>query len=149
MTFFVVRLSLIAGLILVIISSLPKTWGEGRTHGRVVVAIVPMVGSGTVDDPRRPLYAPKTKELGQPGSLDFRFVLSDDKRWAIVAFSTGRVSAESMAALDAVERSTEPGVKAFGRGRDKREDVETEARKLKKDFDLDDLLGSVDAKGGK
>lgn len=108
-----------------------------------------MVGAGTAEDPKRPLFAPKPKELGQADALDFQFVLSDDRRWAIVAFSAGRVSAESMAALDAVERSTEPGVKAFGRGKDKREDVETEARKLKKDFDLDDLLGSVDSKGGK
>ncbi len=144
-----VRSAVMASLILASSSGYWASWGQGKTHGRVVVAIVPLVGAGTAEDPRRPMYAPKPKEMGREGALDFQYVLSDDRRWAIAAFSAGRVTVEAMEALDAVERSREPGVRAFSRGKDKREDVETEARKLKKDFDLDELLGSVDQKGGK
>lgn len=108
-----------------------------------------MVGAGTAEDPKRPQFAPKPKEMGRGGALDFQFVLSDDRRWAIVAFSAAQVTQETMKALDAVERSTETGGKAFAVGKDRREDVEAEARKIKKDFNLDELLGSVETKAGK
>lgn len=54
-----------------------------------VIAIVPMTGSGTEADPRRPMFAPR------PGDMDpafattiagFNYVLSDDGKFALVQF---------------------------------------------------------------
>jgi hypothetical protein len=56
-----------------------------------VYAVVPMVGSGTSGDPRRPMLVPlpstsSSAASGRPGLLGFQMQPSDDGRFALVEF---------------------------------------------------------------
>ena len=57
-----------------------------NTHERVL-AVVPMVGSGTPDDPRRPMYAPVPGGApSREGIIAFTYQVSDDGKFALVEF---------------------------------------------------------------
>jgi hypothetical protein len=86
---------------------------------------VPVVGSGSWEDPKRPAFV---KESGVP----FRFQLSDDGKMAIVEV-TPRNLAE-MAKLESLAKN-EPRAKIFHPGRDKQSEVIAAFIALKKDFD--------------
>jgi hypothetical protein len=89
---------------------------------------VPVVGAGTYDDPKRPLFAPRTPE--PDGILAFSYEFSDDEQFAIVEFvSRSRAVLSKIAVDPRLSRS-------FDRQKDKRDDVEAELKKLKKGFDL-------------
>jgi hypothetical protein len=98
-------------------------------------AVVPLTGKGTFEDPIRPMYTPLPSALktapGAPraGILGFTHVLSDDGKHALVEF-IGRDRTAFKAIL------ADPSVTAFVKGRDKREDMEAEFKKHKKDFDF-------------
>jgi hypothetical protein len=99
-----------------------------------VMAIVPLTGKGTFDDPKRPMYAPTPAELHtaaatRTGILGFTHVMSDDGQFALVEFVARDRSAFQRILADS-------SVKTFLRGRDKREDMEAEFLKHKKDFDF-------------
>jgi hypothetical protein len=99
-----------------------------------VMAVVPMIGKGTFDDPKRPMYAPTPTEIHtaaatRTGILGFTHVMSDDGQFALVEFVARDRSAFRQILSD-------PSIKSFLRGRDKREDVEAEFLKHKKDFDF-------------
>jgi hypothetical protein len=99
-----------------------------------VMAVVPLVGAGTFADPKRPMYAPSPAELQtsmatRQGILGFTHVMSDDGQVALVEFV-----AKDRSAFQAI--LTDPSVKAFLKGRDKREDMEAEFLKHKKDFNF-------------
>lgn len=111
-------------------------FGPGRA-GEVAIAIVPMVGSGTYEDPRRPLIIPVQRLSGEE-SLDFRYVQSDDGRYAIVV-----LRAPSRALLDRALTSRGQPIKVFVRGKDSRAEVETEIRRYRRSFRLDDLGGEA------
>src|SRR5687768_16450605 len=55
-------------------------------HERVI-AIVPMIGTRTSADPRRPLFAPAPNEfrVGQ-GIIEYQWTPSDDGKYAVVEF---------------------------------------------------------------
>jgi hypothetical protein len=95
--------------------------------GERVLLIVPMTGVGSWAEPRRP-------SIPRDAGLAFHYVLSDDGNMAIVeATALNPVKSQQIeAALKQDSR-----VKVFRPSKDKRADVETEIRKLKKDFDLD------------
>ena len=100
-----------------------------------LICVVPMVGSGKADDPRRPKYAPWPPT--QPGIapvrnaiLAFSHQVSDDGTSALVEFIALDQSAFSAILSD-------KAIKAFHKGTDKKDDIEKELRKYKKDFDLD------------
>ena len=98
-----------------------------------VLAIVPVVGQGTAADPYRPKYAPLKSEIdlqGLTGVMAFTSVLSDDRKFALIELVT-----RNRAVLKAVLEDA--NVKAYLKGRDKREDAEAEFKKLKKDFSID------------
>jgi hypothetical protein len=100
-----------------------------------VLAIVPIVGKGTMNDPKRPMYVPPPSAVHSTsgtGILGFSFVESDDGKFALVEFV-----ARDRAALRDILADT--AVKAFLKDRDKRADIETEFKKYKKDFDFDKL----------
>ncbi len=100
-----------------------------NTHERLL-CIVPMVGSGTYEDPRRPLYAPlPRRSSGQDGILAYAFEVSDDGRFALVEFVARDRSAFAGIAGDT-------SVRTFVRGRDKRDVIETEFKRHKKNFDF-------------
>ena len=97
-----------------------------------VLAVVPLVGSGTLSDPIRPMYAPAPSELvpgSRTGILAYTHVLSDDGKVALVEY----VAADHAAFKEIL---SDPTIKAFLKGRDKREDALAEFLKHKKNFDF-------------
>jgi hypothetical protein len=100
-----------------------------------VLCVVPMVGAGTPEDPRRPAYAPGPPASGTVPSLDgilaFAYQISDDGKLALVEF----VALNPAAFQDLLDDSR-PEVKVFRKGKDKREDIEKEFKKHKKDVNL-------------
>ena len=135
---FTLYLRTILILALLILLSAPLAQSQPRVDAgsmyERVVAVVPMIGSGTFADPKRPKYAPSPAELQQAtatrqGILGFTHVLSDDGNFALVEFvARNRMAFQQILA--------DPSIKSFLRGRDKREDVEAEFFKLKKNFDF-------------
>lgn len=98
-----------------------------------VLAVVPMVGAGTYEDPKRPLFAPSSAErrARKPGEgiISFRFEPSDDGRFALVEFV-----ALDRRFLDELVKSRRADVKVFVKGRARPEEIEAEFRKYKRDF---------------
>jgi hypothetical protein len=107
-----------------------------------VWAVVPMIGTGTSEDPFRPAHVAAPSPPGTPpspdGILGYTMVLSDDGKHALAQF----VARNRSAFKDLLE-DNRPDVKVFEKGKSKREDIETEFRKYKKDFDLDQLGQSL------
>jgi hypothetical protein len=103
--------------------------GVVAAGGERVLVTVPMVGSGTWNDPKRPAMLREAR-------VPFRFVLSDDGNTAIVlAAPRGPLETKTLE-----ERlRDEPRAKVFRPAKDREADVVTEVRKLKKDFDLSEL----------
>ncbi len=98
-----------------------------------------MVGRGTPDDPRRPLYAPVPNPRAAPsrqGIIAFSYQLSDDGKFALV-----ELVAANRAAFAAILADRRPDVKVFEKGKARREDIEREFRKYKRDFQLDRFRG--------
>jgi hypothetical protein len=95
-----------------------------------VIAVVPLsAGSGTPDDPKRPQYAPWPPSRSQTGIIAYSQQLSDDGKLALVEFV-----ARDRAAFQAI--FNDKTIKFFEKGKSKRQDIETELKKYKKDFDL-------------
>ncbi len=102
-----------------------------NTYERVL-CVVPLIGAGTPDDPRRPMFAPVPGQAPSgEGILAFGFQLSDDGQRALVEFV-----ARDRAAFAEILRANRSDVKAFERDKSKREDVEREFRKHRKDFNF-------------
>lgn len=97
-----------------------------------VRAVVPLVGKGTPDDPKRPMYTPESSPdpTSRAGIIGFIWQTSDDGKFALIEF----VAADRAAFNDILTDTT---IKAFLKGKDKREDVEAEFKKHKKDFDFE------------
>jgi hypothetical protein len=97
-----------------------------------VMAIVPMTGAGTLDDPMRPLYAPAPKDMNpsaSTGILAFTFVTSDDGNLALVEFV-----ARDRAAFQQILADT--SITVFLKGRDKRADAQAAFAQYKKNFNF-------------
>ena len=112
-----------------------------------LVCIVPMVGSGTWEDPRRPMFVPSPQQkrrraaalAAAPRSerlqdlrteiVSYHYELSDDGKYALVEFR-----ARSPRAFEQIMARKGPGIKVFRPGKDRREDVEAEFRKYKRGF---------------
>jgi hypothetical protein len=104
------------------------------TYERVRAVVPVIIGQGTFDDPKRPMYAPSPTEVQasivtRQGILGFSYVASDDGHFALVEFV-----ARDRSAFQAILSDT--SVKSFLKGRDKREDMEAEFLKHKKNFDF-------------
>jgi hypothetical protein len=101
-----------------------------------IICIVPMTGSGTWADPKRPLFVPalSTPALSRTGLLAYAYVLSDDRTLALVEFVAPKRSA-----FQPILSANQPGVKIFERGKSTRQDIEQEFRKYKKNFSLSQL----------
>jgi hypothetical protein len=93
-----------------------------------------MVGTGTYDDPMRPLFAPAKGgvERETPGIVSFRYEVSDDGKTALV-----ELVAPTREALKAVLESSRSGVRVFERGKATKEEIEAAFRQHKKDFDAE------------
>lgn len=142
--------------------------GERQSGSERLFAIVPMVGAGTFGDPKRPAYVPDYLVEGQrrkPGAVTsplteaqakrevpraivgFRYELSDDGQFALVAFEashraafepllqaarTPQSSRESGANRNALDGGYD--LKVFEVGKSKASDIEREFRKYKQAF---------------
>ena len=100
-------------------------------------AIVPLIGKGTLDDPKRPMYAPAPQSrnsTSRAGILGFTHVMSDDGKFALVEF----VARDRTAFQQILSDAAAPGasVQAFVKGLHKQADVETVFKQFKKDFDF-------------
>ena len=105
-----------------------------NTYERLI-CVVPMIGTGTPADPKRPLYAPVPG--GKPsreGIIAFSYVLSDDGKSALVEFV-----ARDRAGLAAIlrDKGNRSDVKVFEKGTGNRAAIVAEFRNHKKDFDFD------------
>jgi len=107
---------------------------DPRNAGERLICIVPMVGAGTYDDPKRPLLAPKPSEVAADGSgiVSFRFEVSDDGKTALV-----ELIATNRAALKPILQTTRGDVRIFEKGKATKEEITTAFRPHKKDFDAD------------
>ena len=101
-----------------------------------VLCVVPFVGAGTPDDPRRPAYAPLPPSAGilpsRDGIVAFSFQESDDGKLALV-----ELVAYNREAFKDLLADTRPDVKVFIKGKHERDDIEKEFKKHKKDVNLD------------
>ena len=111
----------------------------GQIHERLT-AIVPLQGSGTMADPKRPMFAPakhpttlaatKPAPRSTTDILAYSWQLSDDGKSAIVEFV-----ASNRAAFAEILNSKDPKVKVFERDKKSKAETESEIKKEKKDFD--------------
>jgi hypothetical protein len=100
-----------------------------------LICLVHMTGKGTNDDPKRPEYVPGTApDPSRSGILAWSQQVADDGKMAIV-----HLVAADRNAFAAILADKRPEMRVFEIGKDKREDIEKELRKFKKDFDLDTL----------
>jgi len=125
-----------------VLSAQPRV-SPRNTYERVM-AIVPMIGSGTVEDPKRPMYAPAphpstgatagTTAAAPTGILGFTYELSDDGKFALVEFvARDRSAFQNILADAAVPASS---VQAFTKGVNQQAAVEAAFKLLKKNFDF-------------
>jgi len=101
-----------------------------------VLANVPWTGSGTLADPKRPLYAPPPGSAVSPQAVDrssgilaYQCVASDDGTRALCEF----VAVHRAALLPIMADSN---VVSFLKGKDSVAAVVAEFKKYKKDFDI-------------
>ena len=112
-----------------------------NTYHRVI-CVVPYVGQGTREDPRRPKYAP-VSSLGNPhltpavapsraGIIAYKQIPTDDNQFAIVEFV-----AVNHAAFASILADT--SILTFEKDKHARVEIETALKKLKKEFVLESL----------
>lgn len=97
-----------------------------------VIGIVPMVGSGTWDDPKRPMFAPHASQIGRErsGILAYYHELTDDGTAAIVVFV-----AADRSAFQSILSSNDHRVQIFQPEKHSQQEVENALKAVRKDFD--------------
>jgi hypothetical protein len=98
-----------------------------------VYAVVPMVGTGTKDDPFRPMFISTTPKpaADRTGILAYQMQASDDGRFALVEL----VGITRLDLLPVIT-SNAFGVTVFERGNATQAQIEAEFQKYKKNFTL-------------
>jgi len=115
--------------------------GAERDHTVIyprLICVVPIIGSGTMQDPFRPLFSPNPQQNTERGGptdessqiIAFQSVPTDDGKAAIVM-----LVARSYAAFAPVLNDSKI-IRSFERNRWKEEDLTRELQKYKKNFDL-------------
>jgi hypothetical protein len=116
----------------------------GHLHERIR-CVVPVVGSGTYDDPRRPAFVPpqsdNSAESRSPSTesnekaplLSYSYQLSDDGQFALVEF----VALDQSAFDEIKAEAARQGFKVFEDGKHRKSEILREFRKYKKDYDAD------------
>jgi hypothetical protein len=108
-------------------------------------AVVPLVGTGTVQDPIRPMFVPangltNARMAGRAASgiISYSYQVSDDGKSALVEFvSTNREG------LREILESRATGVQVFEQGRTSKTEVETVFKARKRDFDFSKFQNKV------
>lgn len=126
--------------ILLLAASISPLFAQQRVEMRNMYErlylVVPMIGDGSIDNPRRPMYAPVPGQ--ESGIIAFTFQESDNGRFALV-----QLVARDRAAFEQIFADRHPQVKIFEKGKDKKADIEREFRTHKGNFDLDKLNVNV------
>lgn len=132
-----IQRALLATLILVSTAS-SQHRVDPRNNLERIVCVVPMVGAGTPKDPKRPQYAPWPPSKGQSRTdiVAYSHQVSDDGRFALVEFV-----ARDRKAFQAI--FNDKTVKVFEKGKDKKDDLEKELKKFRKDFDFSKFAAVV------
>jgi hypothetical protein len=114
--------------------------------GERVIAIVPLIGDGTARDPKRSMFVPAPPDpararmeapVDPAGAISYSMIVSDDNKFAIVEFV-----AQDIKALEPILKAQRPDVKVFRKGQHTKAEIDAEARRVKRDFDSAQLLGS-------
>lgn len=95
-----------------------------------VIAVVPLIGSGTAADPKRPEYAPWPVSQDPNGIIGFIFEATDDGKSAVVEFvAQNRVAFGALLA----DRT----IQVFEKGSASKAAIENAIKQARKDFSLD------------
>jgi len=131
---------LVAGFLVMTGMVFPQHRVDPKNTYHRVICVVPMVGKGTFDDPRRPLYAPlppsQAPAQARPAAaprdaiLAYSHQVSDDGNYALVEFV-----AVDRAAFQAILNDKQ--ITVFEKGKASKAEIEKELRKYKKDFDYE------------
>ena len=105
-----------------------------------IYAIVPMVGSGTWDDPTRPMFAPIPQQMtpgSRTGIIAFNQVQSDDGNFALIEIVA---ATRPQLALITAQMNTQlagaQGFQLFDRSTTPAATVQSAFQALKKNFDI-------------
>jgi len=105
-----------------------------------VYAIVPMIGSGTWDDPKRPMFAPIPQQMtpgSRTGIIAFNQVVSDDGNFALIEIVTAnRQQLALITAPITAQLSVVPGLQLFDRSTTPAATVQSAFQLLKANFDI-------------
>jgi hypothetical protein len=111
----------------------------GRMYERIY-AIVPIIGTGTMADPKRPMFipAPGQRSPGdRTGIIAFNQVTSDDGTFALVEIVTAtKADLASIKAQITAQIPLTPGVQLFDRNATLPSVVQAAFQSMKKSFDI-------------
>ncbi|MCI0351717.1 MAG: hypothetical protein L0Z53_20040 [Acidobacteriales bacterium] len=109
---------------------------DARNLHERIWAVVPVIGAGTAEDPKRPAYTPAPPRRGEAPVaspiIGYSAQFSEDGEFALVEFV-----ARDRSAFREILADRRPGVRVFEKGKAQRAEVEAEFRKHKRDFDFD------------
>jgi len=94
-----------------------------------VYARVRVIGKGTPDDPRRPMFAPTQPSKDHKGILGYQMQISDDGKWALCEF-VGATPQD----LEVITKANDPNVVVFEQGKSSAADVIADFGNFKKNF---------------
>jgi hypothetical protein len=105
-----------------------------------VYAIVPMIGSGTWEDPKRPMFAPIPQQISaasRTGIIAYNMVESDDGNFALIEIvATSRPQLATITAQITTQLSAVQGFQLFDRSTTSAATVQSAFQTLKKNFDI-------------
>ncbi len=136
-------LRVLAGVCLLIRLSYASSHADPTSTYQRIICVVPMVGAGTLEDPKRPLFAPVSglsENAGESSKgftdvakiVAYHSVLSDDGTQAIVEF----VARDRAAFAPLLGAKRQGRIQLFDAIHGKPDEVLQELRKVKKSFDF-------------
>jgi hypothetical protein len=120
---------LLGMLALVLVVCAQRRVDPRNTYNRVI-AVVPLTGSGTAADPKRPKYAPWPASPNPNGILGFIFEPTDDGKSAVVEFVAQNHAAFSVLLADKT-------IQIYQKGALSKSAIESAIKQVRKDFSLD------------
>lgn len=110
----------------------------GQMYERIY-AIVPMIGSGTWADPKRPMFVPPPSQMkpgDRTGIIAFHQQTSDDGKFALVEIvAASRAALAPFTAQLKAQAAQSPGLQVFERGAVRAADIQNAFKAKKKNFD--------------
>lgn len=108
---------------------------DGANLHRRLLCVVPIVGAGTYEDPKRPMFAPAVLDpKSKTGIIAYAWQPTDDGSRAIVQFV-----ARDRSAFQQMLTAGRADVQAFERGKASKGELERELKRVKGNFDLSQI----------